>query len=282
MELVVNEEQVLKNLAVLDRKRRLAGGDGGICRDLIKNGKCYLSYLTASGIAFAPSRFIGYVGNEIQAHGSNQDKHGSRTNDALSRIYGAQPVPNEILQLAFEKFCFSTGVRPNRDGGYGAPRKFWITDEVSDVIIKDQEEQVTADAKLTETQKRQVILARIGQGAFRKKLIEHWGACAATGCSQIDILKASHIKPWSESSNAERLDVFNGLLLSPSLDALFDKGYVSFDEGGRILISPHVSDHDRQILNCSAELKVKLSPKHHEYLAWHRGNLFGRSSKVRF
>ncbi|HBP6834526.1 TPA: HNH endonuclease [Pseudomonas aeruginosa] len=131
-----------------------------------------------------------------------------------------------------------------------------------------------SDAILTETQKRQIILARVGQGAFRKKLIKHWGKCSATGCSQIDILKASHIKPWSESSNAERLDVFNGLLLSPSLDALFDKGYVSFDDEGKILISPYVSSRDRQILNCSTELRVGLSSQHLKYLAWHREHLY--------
>jgi hypothetical protein len=274
MELVVNEEQVAENLAELDRARVSANGDGKIYRDLIKKGTCYLPYLTDAGIAFAPSRFIGYAGNEIQIHGLNREKHGSETNLALSKIYGSYPVQNENLQLAFESFCVSIGVAPSRKGSFGVIRKYWINDDVSEVIAKGQEQEVMADAMLTETQKSQIVLARVGQGAFRKKLIKHWGKCSATDCLQIDILRASHIKPWSESSNSERLDVYNGLLLNPNLDALFDKGYVTFDDEGKILISPYLSDRDREILKCSADLRVKLSPQHFKYLAWHREHLY--------
>lgn len=204
----------------------------------------------------------------------NREKHGSETNLALNKIYGSYPVQNENLQLAFESFCVSIGVAPSRKGSFGVTRKYWATDDVAEVIVRGQEQQVMSDAMLTETQKSQIILARVGQGAFRKKLIKHWGECSATGCSQIDILKASHIKPWSESNNSERLDVYNGLLLSPNVDALFDKGYVSFDDEGKILISPYVSDRDREILNCSVELSIKLSPQHLKYLAWHREHLY--------
>ncbi|AMS22885.1 type II restriction endonuclease [Pseudomonas synxantha] len=274
MKLVVNEEQVAENLAELDRARCSAGADRQIYLDLVKHGKCYLPYLNESGISFAPSRFIGYEKNKTRVHGSNQDKHGSRTNAALNRIYGSYPVQNGSLQLEFERFCISIGVKPSRNGSFGATRKYWLTEDVAEVIAKGQEQQILADTMLTETEKTQIILARVGQGAFRKKLVELWGKCSATGCSQIDILKASHIKPWRESSNAERLDVYNGLLLNPSLDTLFDNGYVSFDDEGHILISTYLSDSDRKILNCSVDLNVKLSPQHLKYLAWHREHLF--------
>ncbi|MFK3797194.1 HNH endonuclease [Pseudomonas sp. NPDC088444] len=274
MELVSNEEQVAENLAELDRAGSSSGDGRQIYLDLIKHGKCYLPYLNESGIAFAPSRFIGYVNNKIRAHGSNQDKHGSKTNVALNRIYGSHPVHHGGLQLEFERFCISIGVKPSRDGSFGTTRKYWLTEDVAEVIAKGQEQQILADAVLTETEKMQLILARVGQGAFRQKLVKHWGKCSATDCSQIDILRASHIKPWRESSNGERLDVYNGLLLNPSLDALFDKGYVSFDDKGQILISPYLSESDRKILNCSSDLNVKLSPEHLKYLAWHRENLF--------
>lgn len=105
MELVVNEEQVAENLAELDRARAMEDGDGKIYRDLIKRGTCYLPYLTDAGIAFAPSRFIGYVGNKVHSHSSNREKHGSDTNIALNKIYGSYPALNENLQLAFESFC---------------------------------------------------------------------------------------------------------------------------------------------------------------------------------
>ncbi|MQT49013.1 MULTISPECIES: HNH endonuclease [Pseudomonas] len=280
MELVVNEEQVAENLAELDRARALADADGKIYRDLIKRGTCYLPYLTDAGIAFAPSRFIGYVGNKVHSHSSNREKHGSDTNIALNKIYGSYPALNESLQLAFESFCVSIGVAPSRKGSFGVTRKYWVTDDVSEVIAKGQEQQILSDAMLTETEKSQLILARVGQGAFRKKLVKHWGKCSATGCSQIDILKASHIKPWRESSNTERLDLYNGLLLNPSLDALFDKGYVSFDDKGAILISPYLSESDRKILNCSEDLRVELAPAHLKYLAWHREHLYWAEIEV--
>lgn len=280
MELVVDEQQVAENLAELDRARASADDDGKIYRDLIKKGTCYLPYLTDAGIAFAPSRFIGYVGNKIQIHGPNREKHGSETNVALNKIYGSYPVQNENLQLAFESFCVSIGVAPSRKGSFGVTRKYWITDDVSEVIAKSQELQVISDATLSETQKSQIVLARVGQGAFRKKLIKHWGKCSATGCAQVDILKASHIKPWSESSNEERLDVYNGLLLNPSLDTLFDKGYISFDDEGKILISSYVSESDLSILNCSRELKVEISPQHLNYLAWHRQHCYWGDDKT--
>lgn len=280
MDLVVNEEQVAENLDELDRAGASRGDERQIYLDLIKHGKCYLPYLNDSGIAFAPSRFIGYVSNKIQAHGSNLDKHGSRTNVALNKIYGSYPVQNGSLQHEFERFCQSIGVKPSRDGRFGATRKYWLTDDVVEVIAKGQEQQILVDPMLTETEKRRLILARVGQGDFRKKLINHWGQCAATGCSRIDILRASHIKPWRDSSNTERLDVYNGLLLSPGLDALFDKGYVSFDDEGGILISPYLSDADRAILNCSADLSVELAPQHLKYLAWHREHLYWAEIEV--
>lgn len=280
MELVVNEEQVAENLAELDRARHLMDGDGKTYRDLIRKGTCYLPYLTDAGIAFAPSLFIGYVGNKVHSHSSNREKHGSETNIALNKIYGSYPVQNENLQLAFESFCVSIGVPPSRKGSFGVTRKYWVTDDVSEVIAKGQEQQILSDAMLTETEKSQLILARVGQGTFRKKLIKHWGACSATGCTQIDVLKASHIKPWRESSTTEKLDLYNGLLLTPSLDALFDKGYVSFDNEGGILISPYLSESDRQILNCSEGLRVDLAPAHLKYLAWHREHLYWAEIEV--
>lgn len=274
MKLVANEEQVAENLAELDRARHSPDGDGKVYRDLIKLGTCYLAYLTDTGIAFAPSRFIGYVGNKVQIHGSNKKKHGSITNVALSRIYGSDPVQNENLQVAFDSFCVSLGVAPSRKGSFGATRKYWVTDDVSQVIARGQEHQVVNDETLTQTEKSQIILARVGQGAFRKKLIRHWGKCSATGCLQIDILKASHIKPWSESNNYERMDVYNGLLLNPNLDALFDKGYITFDDEGKILISPYLSNGDCLILNCLPKLRVNLERHHLKYIAWHRSHLF--------
>lgn len=272
MELVINKGQVAQNLAELDRARNSTPEEKKTYRNLISRGKCYLPYMTEFGLAFAPSRFIGYVGNTFQLHALNLGKHGNKTNHALNKIYGSEPVHNEYLHLAFRSFCESIGVAR----GTNVIRKYWVSDDVTEFIARGQEQQVMDTPGISDTEKRQIILARIGQGRFRKQLIDHWGKCSATGCSQISILKASHIKPWSKSDNNERLDVYNGLLLNPNLDALFDKGYVTFDDAGKIMISPIVSHSDLSVLNCSAELKVHLHPEHRKYLAWHREHLFNK------
>jgi hypothetical protein len=90
---------------------------------------------------------------------------------------------------------------------------------------------------LSSSEREAVVKARIGQGRFRDSLIAYWSTCAVTGCMEESLLRASHIKPWADASLAERLSLYNGLLLSPTLDACFDSGYASFDDGGKILIS---------------------------------------------
>ncbi|WP_232240190.1 HNH endonuclease [Bacillus tropicus] len=90
---------------------------------------------------------------------------------------------------------------------------------------------------LDQTEKEQVIKSRIGQSIFKKNLLKNEEKCKLCGVSDKHFLIASHIKPWSQSNHRERLDINNGLLLCPNHDALFDKGYISFGDDGRILIS---------------------------------------------
>jgi len=85
---------------------------------------------------------------------------------------------------------------------------------------------------------------------------------------------ASHIKPWSKSNRQERLDVNNGLLLCPNHDALFDKGYISFDEEGTILISDNLDEATKVFLNINETMKINLSERQLQYMKWHRSNLY--------
>lgn len=125
------------------------------------------------------------------------------------------------------------------------------------------------------TEKDALIKARIGQSTYRNALCDYWNGCAVTGCTINDLLIASHIKPWSASNNKERLDQFNGLLLSPTLDKAFDKGLISFDGAGSIMISPKLSKDTLDQLGISSSMKLsKIDPRHNEYLQWHRDNLF--------
>ena len=98
--------------------------------------------------------------------------------------------------------------------------------------------QVSADPNLQETEKEQVIMARRGQGRFRENVQRLEERCRVTRVDRPEHLRASHCKPWRDATNEERLDGENGLLLTPSIDHLFDRGFISFEDDGRLLISP--------------------------------------------
>ena len=127
------------------------------------------------------------------------------------------------------------------------------------------------------TEIERTVIQRVGQDIFRERLIDFWdGKCAVTGLSIQQLLKASHIKPWAKcDSDAERLDVFNGLLLAPHIDALFDRGFVSFDDDGAILISSKVGAKELSILSVSHKMKCYgILDDHRKYLLWHRKHEF--------
>lgn len=124
---------------------------------------------------------------------------------------------------------------------------------------------------LGEKERQAIIRARIGQGYFRALLIKYWGACAVTECQEQLLLKASHIKPWAVCDVKEALNPYNGLLLSPSLDAAFDAGLISFADSGEILISPKLTAHDGELLGIDSSLRLTcVDGRHHQYLNYHR------------
>lgn len=118
---------------------------------------------------------------------------------------------------------------------------------------------------------------RVGQGIFRKALLDLWrGQCCVTGLALPELLRASHIKPWAAcESDDERLDAFNGLLLSPNLDVLFDGGWISVTDDGGILVSPALSESVQIAIGFSMDWKVTgLLPKHAPYLSYHRKHVW--------
>lgn len=140
-----------------------------------------------------------------------------------------------------------------------------------DILINDIEEIFNSTVSY-DTEKRNLVKCRIGQGNFRDKLIKYWKGCSVTSFKNIDILVASHIKPWSFSNNEERLDLYNGLLLTPNLDKLFDKGYISFDDNGRILVSKFLVDFE--LLGINSNMKINIEKQHRTYLDFHRKKIF--------
>ncbi len=142
--------------------------------------------------------------------------------------------------------------------------------------IREEEENIKKDKKLKQTQKDQIVKARIGQGEYRKKLLEESTECIITKVNDERILIASHIKPWSVCDDVERTDHNNGLLLTPTYDRLFDQGFISFKNDGAIIISPYISPLNIKKLSLAPNRKYVLpeSEKRKEYLEYHRANIF--------
>jgi putative restriction endonuclease len=128
---------------------------------------------------------------------------------------------------------------------------------------------------LPDTTRDTLVRARIGQGQFREELLELWRGCAVTGIERADLLRASHIKPWRSSNNAERLNRHNGLLLLPQYDHLFDRGYITFDERGRLEASPAIVTlpPERLGIEMAARLR-RIAAEHLPFLEYHRKAVF--------
>jgi putative restriction endonuclease len=130
-----------------------------------------------------------------------------------------------------------------------------------------------------ETERQIMSLARIGQGKFRVDLLNMWDACSLTDVRVPEILKASHIKPWKESDNTERLDPYNGLILTPTLDSLFDRGFVSFQNSGQIMIAQEIEPYSK-ILNITPDMKLrKHFDANNKYLEYHRDEVYLKGFK---
>lgn len=138
-------------------------------------------------------------------------------------------------------------------------------------------EEIKSDRQISETEKTAIIQSRIGQGIFRKSLIDKYnGLCIITGIDLPELLVASHIKPWAASSNKERLDVNNGLLLSATYDKLFDKGLITFNKYGEILLSSQIRIENIKRLGLSQGMRfdLQISKSMEGYLSYHRDVLF--------
>lgn len=128
--------------------------------------------------------------------------------------------------------------------------------------------------KLLGKDKEAVVKIRVNQGKFREKLISKYHKCCLCGVSNQNLLIASHIKPWVDSTPEEKVDLNNGFLLCPNHDKLFDRGYISFDEIGNILISNEINEVDRIFLNAHSDMKIKITEENKAYLKYHRENIF--------
>ena len=124
--------------------------------------------------------------------------------------------------------------------------------------------------------KKAIINVRVNQGKFRELLINRYNKCCLCNIKKHELLIASHIKPWVESKPKEKLDVDNGFLMCPNHDKIFDKGYITFDDDGKIIISEELTENDKMCLNFNSRMRlnVDLTDGNKKYLKFHRENVF--------
>ena len=127
---------------------------------------------------------------------------------------------------------------------------------------------------LTGEEKESVVKIRVNQDIYRDALLKRYHSCALCKVNNPQLLVASHIKPWADSTPDERLDEDNGFLFCPNHDKLFDRGFISFGEDGRIMISEEMTQINCLFMNVSADMKVELTDRQKMFLEYHRDNIF--------
>ena len=147
-------------------------------------------------------------------------------------------------------------------------------DEVIEEAKKIEEEIISLNVE--GASKKAIINVRVNQGIFRDLLLKRYNRCCLCGMENHTLLIASHIKPWTESEPKEKLDVNNGFLMCPNHDKLFDKGYITFDDDGKIIISGRLKEKDWVFLNVDRRMHIELTKSNKKYLRFHRENVFNR------
>ena len=138
-------------------------------------------------------------------------------------------------------------------------------------ITTEEIEKCSSVENLVGKEKYALTKIRINQGAIRKNALKKYNSrCAICNMNAEELLIASHIKDWTDSTENEKGDVDNILLLCPNHDALFDKHYISFDAFGQIITSPQINSENQKLLNINTDMHIELSDKMKDYMDYHR------------
>ena len=160
-------------------------------------------------------------------------------------------------------------------------RAFQLSRTLPDALLQAFRNETANLPRTTEAER--LVVQRVGQDVFRRGLFEYWdGRCAITGLAVRELLRASHIKPWAAcNTDAERLDVFNGLLLAAHLDAAFDAGLITVADDGTVLVSTMLPPDARSVVGLDGSLTVRsLHHAHERYLRSHRATIFRTSAEA--
>lgn len=184
---------------------------------------------------------------------------------------------NELLRLKDEYFSYDEFFDKNKTGNNMYSRsldlyiEFLETNRLQIDNKIDEVEQIKNDKTLSVLERETIVLSRIGQGQFREDLIKLWNCCTISKFGDTRFLIASHIKPWKKSDNREKIDKYNGMLLLPTYDKLFDLGFISFADNGNILISKSLNSFDKLGIHSNIVIDIKKNNK--KYLEYHRDEI---------
>lgn len=243
--------------------------------DLIQNGMVFLAVKQDKTLCFYPSRFIGYKNNTMEKHlllGSKKELDGKKTTPKISRVLGKTNEFTEEADNEFKLFCEKIGAKI-----YDKKRSYWLLETAQNILdkeLKKIKKLFKSNEKIPTAVKKQIVKARIGQGKIRNRLFEERHCCELCGIGQKELLVASHIKPWADCEKSEQGDLNNLLLLCAMHDALFDKGFISFDEEGKILVSKVLSEKEYKKYLLDKTMKIKVTDGNREFLQYHREHIF--------
>lgn len=195
----------------------------------------------------------------------------SESGDGLQSVYLAK-VPDEMAAILSAEIGAWMGQLEARRRAIGDD--VGIENRLDDIVEKHLLNDATVDA----TEREAVIKARRGQGRYKQNLIAVEDRCRVTGVSDPRLLIASHIKPWrSCATNEERLDGHNGFLLTPHIDRLFDRGYITFDENSRVKPSERIAAAQFYKIGIDVDKPPHVgdfSKRQQDYLEYHRSTIF--------
>lgn len=197
---------------------------------------------------------------------------------------------NEYLITSKEATLVVPSKRSERINGMGEANVWYGNEEINNKVInyinnfeKQHNEEINAimNFKRIEGKEKEVIIkARVNQSFFRKLMLKKFeGKCCLCNMGNKDLLIASHIKPWNKSDSNEKLNEFNGLLLCPNHDSVFDKGLISFEDNGNILISNNLKELDKILLNVNNSMKINITVDNIDFIRYHRNYIFQSNKK---
>ncbi|MFH5803946.1 HNH endonuclease [Alienimonas sp. DA493] len=214
----------------------------------------------------------GRWGSDVPTAGLPNQAHGNTLKDRRVIERSAEPGHSRLTRYGIG--C----LRAREDAGFRIGPDSPPSDPWADMEARAAQR----DDGLTETERDAVVQSRVGQGRFRRDVLNAWDGCAVTGIADAALLRASHVKPWKDSTDAERLDPANGLALIAPLDHLFDAGFVTFEDDGELIRHPGLQADAAAAFGLIDSMRLRAVPEGLlPYLSHHREHVFGRLRATR-